>query len=389
MLGRVVVPLSTLPQREERACDMNAGRRLRVIHYHPDAATGTDGVSVSMRGWMEAQARLGADVTVASEDVPDESSNAVRWIKVRHKGRGRLRRPVGLGPVIAGNDVLVLHSGWVMGNVVAARAARRLKVPYVATPHGAYGPELWRRNRAQKRLFWALFERNLVARAAAVHVFFDTELPLVAALGARAGLVACNGVAVPENATWRGESDGGVLWLGRFDPEHKGLDLLVRALAALPPGHRPRLRLVGPDWRNSKAGLQALVDELGLGDWVQIEPQVAGAEKWSKLEAATAFVYPSRWEACGLSVLEAAGMGIPTLVTDYPLGRFLAERGAAIMVDASPAGIAIGLRQIVAPDARVIGERARRVIASEFSWDHVAASWLGQLGDLGLASTPP
>jgi glycosyltransferase involved in cell wall biosynthesis len=358
---------------------MDAGRRLRVIHYHPDAATGTDGVSVSMRGWMEAQARLGADVTVASEDVPDESSNAVRWIKVRHRGRGRLRRPVGLGPIIAGNDVLVLHSGWVMCNIVAARAARNLRVPYVATPHGAYGAEIWRRHRLEKMIFWSIFERRLVAGAAALHVFFDSEVPLMIALGAKATVVASNGVVVSDGETWRGGPDAAVLWLGRFDAEHKGLDLLVRALALLPADERPRLRLVGPDWRDSKRGLRVLVDELSLGESVGIEPPVAGEEKWSELATARAFVYPSRWDACPMSVLEAAGMGVPTLVTDYPLGRYLAGRSAAFRVDASPEGIAAGLRQLVAPEAHRVGARARDVVANEFGWDHVAQSWLGQI----------
>jgi glycosyltransferase involved in cell wall biosynthesis len=366
---------------------MHQGRPLRVIHYHPQAAKGTDGVSIAVRGWIEAQAKLGSAVTVASEDLPDDPSEVIRWIPVRHTGRGRMRRPVGLGPVIEGNDVLVLHSGWVMGNVVAARAARRLKVPYIATPHGAYIPELGRRNRLQKRLFWMLFERQLVAGAAALHVFFDGEVSVVRGLGARATIVASNGVLFPEATSWRGGPDAAVLWLGRFDPEHKGLDLLLRGLALLPPGQRPRLRLVGPDWRDSKRGLSALVDELGLHDSVRIEPPVTESEKWSQLAEARAFVYPSRWDACPMSVLEAAAMGTPTLVTDYPLGRYLSDRGAALRVEASPEGIAAGLRELVGPEARAIGERAHDVITREFSWDGVAESWLRQLEALRLGWT--
>ena len=51
---------------------------------------------------------------------------------------------------------------------------------------------------------------------------------------------------------WDGGSGGYVLWLGRFDPEHKGLDLLLQALALLPSRERPTLRIHGPDWRGRK-----------------------------------------------------------------------------------------------------------------------------------------
>ena len=34
----------------------------------------------------------------------------------------------------------------------------------------------------------------------------------------------------------------------------------------------------------------------------------------------------SRWDACPNAVLEAVALGVPTLVTPYPLGRFLARR---------------------------------------------------------------
>ena len=44
-----------------------------------------------------------------------------------------------------------------------------------------------------------------------------------------------------------------VLWLGRFDPTHKGLDLLVDAVRSLAPHERPRVRLHGPDRRGGKA----------------------------------------------------------------------------------------------------------------------------------------
>jgi len=120
-----------------------------------------------------------------------------------------------------------------------------------------------------------------------------------------------------------------------FDPQHKGIDLLVRALAIVPRDSRPRLRLVGPDWRDGRERMVALVRELDLAEWVSIEPPLYGDEKWAALRSATGFVYPSRWEGFGNSVAEAASLGLPLLVTPYPFGRLLHRRGGAVLATAT------------------------------------------------------
>src|SRR6266516_7804748 len=107
----------------------------------------------------------------------------------------------------------------------------------------------------------------------------------------------------------------------------------------------------GPDLHGQKGSVARLNAELGLEVWVTLGEAVYGTQKRRLLESAAGFVYPSRWEAFGLSVVEAVSLGIPTLVTPYPLGRFLAESGGAILADPTPDGVARGLRRLGGPDA--------------------------------------
>ena len=248
-------------------------------------------------------------------------------------------------------------------------------------PRGAYDPHIVRRKRLLKAAWWHVWERALVTNAAAIHVFFEPERAHLEALGYHGDVVvAPNGIVPPRDVTWDGGSGGYVLWMGRFDPEHKGLDLLLGALALLPPGERPSLRLHGPDYRlgGGKEAVRRMVEQLALGDAVAIGEPVHGTAKWELLSRATGFVYPSRWEAFGNSVAEAAALGVPTLTTPYPFGQFLAARGGAFVADANPAALAEGLRALRSPAAPATGGRGAGVVRECMPWDIVTRSWLEQ-----------
>ncbi len=127
-----------------------------------------------------------------------------------------------------------------------------------------------------KRVWAALLERGHLERAAAVHVFFpDEQTDMEQCMMIRPPtLVAPNGIAYPEGVEWDGGSGGYLLWLGRFDPTPKGLDLLLRAIERISASQRPQLRLHGPDWRNHKQGVRGLVRELEIERWVTIADPV-------------------------------------------------------------------------------------------------------------------
>jgi glycosyltransferase involved in cell wall biosynthesis len=353
---------------------------VRIVRYYPRALAGDGGMTGAVRRWSQSLARAGADVAVAFDGQGDAwTMDGVEWLPVRHAGRGWRRVPTGLDDVMRGADLLVLHSAWALHNIHAAAIARQLGVPYLLEPRGAYDPNILRRKRIVKRVWWIAWERSLVTRAHPIHVFFDEERPHIAALGYRGALVrAPNGIEPPAGAAWDGGSGEHILWLGRFDPEHKGIDLLVRAVRLVPAEQRPRLRLHGPDFRGGKERIRRLVHTLALEPWVTVGDALYGRAKWDLLSRASGFVYPSRWEGFGNSVAEAVAMGVPTLVTPYPLGRFLAARGGAILAEATPEGLARGLRALGASQAAGTAREGARIMRDEMSWDAVARSWLTQ-----------
>jgi glycosyltransferase involved in cell wall biosynthesis len=357
---------------------------MQIVQYHPRALVGDGGISNSVRRLSKAMVSGGAEVRIAYE--PNESpGNAAEagdavWWPTRHVGWRGFRVPLTFDAVLAGSDVLVLNSAWTAHNVRAAAVARSSGVPYVIADRGAYDPLILQRRRVAKRVWWRLLEERAVLGARALHVFFDSQEKAVRNLGFTGEiLVAPNGVNVPAGVNWDGGSGGYLLYVGRFDPEHKGLDLLVRAVKTLPEMDRPEIRMHGPDWRGGKPSLESLVSELDLEDRVLIGPPVYGSEKWDLMKSAAGFVYPSRWEAFGNSTAEAAALGLPVLVTGYPLGRYLADHSAAFLVETSVTGIADGMVQLRSAEASSVGAKASKLVREAFTWDAVAQVWLTQL----------
>ena len=356
---------------------------MKIIRYYPRAFSGDGGMTNAVRHWSEGFVRAGAEVVIAYEDgeVPDSwASNKVDCRRLRHIGPSRCRIAPDLEDAIKDADVLVLHSAWAPHNNWAGKVARKLGVPYVLEPRGAYDPQIVRRHRLWKKPWWWTFERELLMNACAVHVFFSSEIQHLRSLGYGGEvIVAPNGVETPDAVHWDGGSGKYLLWMGRFDPEHKGIDVLVRAMKLIEANRRPALRLRGPDWRNGKGTIRRLISRLDLGAWVKVEEPIHGLEKFKLLARSSGFVYPSRWEGFGNSVAEAVSVGVPTVVTPYPLGCYLASRGGAILAEPTPKSLARALESLSSREAPGIGARGAQIVHKEITWDLVSHQWLSQV----------
>src|SRR5919108_677459 len=216
---------------------------MRVMHYYPRALVGDGGITNAVRKLSQGMVNAGAQVVVAHDTgVAPPGRTEVEWFPVRHRGRTGLRVPIGLERALAGADVLVLHSAWTLHNARAAAVARKLGVAYVPMPRGAYDPSIVARRRLRKKLWWVALERKLLHRSLAVHLFFAEERAHLERLGYRGPvIVAPNGVEPPEGVSWDGGRGGYVLWVGRFDPDHKGLDLLLGGLERLLDDDAPEI----------------------------------------------------------------------------------------------------------------------------------------------------
>lgn len=202
-----------------------------------------------------------------------------------------------------------------------------------------------------------------------------------------------NGVSLPEKAdatplAAMGLAPGGyALSVGRLTPEKRVEDMVAAAYRTTTP---VRLAVAGDD--ASGSGYLERLRLLAAG-----RPEVAftgyrfDADLAALFTGAMAFVTASELEGLPLTLLEAMSYGIPCLASDIPPHR-------EVLGDDHPWFFPVGDVTMLAalldtaaasPDLRAeLGERGRRRVAGQFSWDKAAAA-VAALYDRALDRTVP
>jgi glycosyltransferase involved in cell wall biosynthesis len=348
----------------------------RIHHYYARYLEHPSGVTDSIDHWARAAADAGWEGWILCAEPPSgrghrEPSPLIRTIP--HLGRSRgTYVPRGLLRLLRRGDLLVIHEGWVMSNVVAAAAARIRGARLVVMPHGVYERQIVENQRDVLGLRRRL-DRLVLRMADAVHVFYEGEQGVVRAVEPRIRrfVTVPNGAdPVPDTRAWRGGGDHFV-WIGRFDVLHKGLDNLVAAWAALPEP-RPRLVLAGPDFQGGRARIAEAVEAGGLTGSVELRSHVGGTEKDELLATCRAYIHPSRWESCSIMLLEALAAGVPSLISrSIHAADELGGEGILGVVDltASEGELATALDRV--DGDRELGRRAREWASTVGTWDSV------------------
>jgi glycosyltransferase involved in cell wall biosynthesis len=163
-----------------------------------------------------------------------------------------------------------------------------------------------------------------------------------------------------------------VLFLGRIDIEHKGLDLLIEAWRKVCGPAKIPLVIAGEG--AARAGLEASIARENLGGLVRIIGRVEGPAKQEALRRCRLFVMPSRYETFGIAGLEAMAASKPVVCFDIDhLNELAAPPWAENIAkfDCEALGQAV-MRLWQNPErCQAMGEQARRR-AWGYRWDVIA-----------------
>lgn len=345
-------------------------------------AYGGPAVSVSNLG--AALADHGADVGVWA---PDRSAPRVAD---RHPSSGVLALTGTLAEALAefgAPDVLHDNGIWLPHNHRLALWAGHKGVPRVVSARGMLEPWAFRHKRWKKAVAWMAYQRRDLAGAQLLHATSKVEGENLRRRGLGVPVeVIRNGVDVPPEAPRRrpeGARTRTALFLGRIYPV-KGLPNLLEAWTQVrPPGWR--LRIVGPEEGGHQARLERQVRDAGLSQVVTFSGPVDGTAKRCVFREADLFVLPSHSESFGMAVGEALAHGVPVLTTTAVPWSQLETRGCGWRAPPTVEGLATILRIATAKSPAelwAMGNRGRRLIATEFGWSRVAAAFLDIYGEL-------
>jgi glycosyltransferase involved in cell wall biosynthesis len=170
-----------------------------------------------------------------------------------------------------------------------------------------------------------------------------------------------------------------VLSLGRIHPK-KGLARLVHAWSKVEARYPAWwLRIAGPPELGHDNELRALAVSLGLTR-ISVEGPIYGEAKTSAYRCADVFVLPTLNENFGLTVAEALAAGTPVISTKGAPWSGLEREGCGWWIEQGIEPLAAALAHAMAlphEALEAMGDKGRKWMARDFTWDCVAEEMLG------------
>lgn len=164
---------------------------------------------------------------------------------------------------------------------------------------------------------------------------------------------------------------------------HKNFDGLVRALATVPPEHRPLLVVTGG---RGDDPLASLVADLGLTDDVCLPGWVSTQQLESLYAVAALYACPSLSEGFGLPVVDAMRRGCVVLANDVPVLREVGSTAARYADATSPVAFGRAMTEALG-DSPEPERRARgREWSEQFTWEESARRTADVLTEVAASS---
>jgi glycosyltransferase involved in cell wall biosynthesis len=231
--------------------------------------------------------------------------------------------------------------------------------------------------RALARLGW-LAESRVAPRVYRGHRYIAVSAATrreLAGLGVDPGRVTVvhNGTDLRPQPSARLAERPTLLAVSRLVP-HKRLDVAIRAVAALRAG-MPDVLLVIAGTGYAEPELRALVAELGLERHVELRGWVDEDTKHRLMAQAWVMAMPSLKEGWGLSVIEAAAHGTPSVAFRGAggLAESIVDGETGLLVEGGQEAFTATLRRLLTrPELRERMHDAARVHATGFTWQATA-----------------
>jgi glycosyltransferase involved in cell wall biosynthesis len=376
---------------------------MRILHVISGIDPAAGGPTTALVGLARAQSRAGLHVTLLAPwhqqggqaaqalaaHLNTQNIPTLTFGPATHRRGAHPDMPRHIEGAIADTDIVHIHAVWEESQHQAAKIARRLRKPYLFTPHGMLDPWNLSHSRWKKRLYLALRLRAHLNHAAALHATTSIEADSLKRLGLTPPVfVEPLGIDTsefadlpPRDAFHRAHPELAnapyILYLGRLHPG-KGLELLIPAFAqAAPPD--TRLVIAGPDSANFRPQLDTLIRQSSLTGRVLFTGMLRGPDKLAALTGSQLLALPSFHENFGLAVVESLAAGRPVLVSDQvQLWREITQANVGAACPTTIPALAVLLRQWLSTPTLLesAATRARPFALAHYDWNAIAKNWI-------------
>lgn len=254
----------------------------------------------------------------------------------------------------------------------------KTKIPYVIIPRGELTHQAQKQKFLKKKIANWLFFYRFTQYAASIQYLTKQEQLDSGNKWNKNSFIIPNGVSLPEfNYKTFNKNKIKIVYIGRIDKYHKGLDLLIEAcneIQSLLRKFKFIIELYGHDNSNNISSLSIIIKEYNLADIICFRSAVFAEEKAEVLQQADAFIMTSRFEGHPMGLIEALAYGLPCLVTTGTNMREEIESfDAGWGADTTAESIAEALKKMIF-ERNILEEKSKnaRKLASQYDWSIIA-----------------
>ncbi|HLO56283.1 MAG TPA: glycosyltransferase [Saprospiraceae bacterium] len=279
----------------------------------------------------------------------------------------------------ANKAVFHIHGSWVSTFWAVASTLKKYNARYIVTPHGGYNTIAMQKSALVKKMYFQLFEKNVLRSAYKIHCIGQSETLGLATIfdNNKSFLLPYGFESQPPTLAIANDSQKFIIgFVGRLDIYTKGLDLLVDAFEAFTK-QMPQTELWILGDSDERETLQAMIIEKKLVNKVKLFGSKFGQVKENIMSEMHVFAHPSRNEGLPASVLEAASMGLPCIVSQATnVAETIEKYDAGIaVINESSKEITTGLMTLYAEWQKnkllPKGENAKIMVKTHFAWSAI------------------
>ncbi len=297
---------------------------------------------------------------------------------------------------IAEYDILHVYGIYSYVSTLAMAIARIKHIPYIIRPQGQLGEWALRQRTFKKQIYIGLIQRANLNCSRYVHFTSEQEQHETSKLNFNsASFVLRNGLFTPPpipEARYKlrqllkvPQDEPVILFLSRLHPK-KGLDYLIPALGKV-ANRRFTFVVAGSGPPEYEDTIDALLVSAGIRDRTYRTGFVSGERKDLLLQGADLFALTSHSENFGIAVLEAMAAGKPVLATSgVALASVVKQYQLGYVAELDVEAIAQFVQDFLncPQQAKEMGDRARKLIAEQYTWERIATKMVEIYTDIIL-----
>ena len=196
----------------------------------------------------------------------------------------------------------------------------KMKIPYIIIPRSSMTDSAQQQSFLKKYIANVLFFNRFINKSSGIQFLTQSESNNSSKWKNINSFVIPNGIELHDEMCCQDINSGiKVVYIGRLDINHKGLDILIKSVASIKDillNNNFHLLIAGPDKDGASSLLSEMINKYGVNNLVTLSGPLRGEEKKIKLLNSNMFIMTSRFEGLPMGMIEAMSYGMPILATE-------------------------------------------------------------------------